>query len=190
MANTCITSYACIGTKENIARLKNVLMSIKDTENPRTPWAGYFIKALGKDPDTVLDNCGWIPNYESAFALSEAGTNLRFCVESKWSRIECLEAVITEAFDVAVWYLEEELGCGIYRTNDDDHTVFPQYIIIDGDEAEMHYYTPEEARNEIASILKRTDMLPEGYDGMTIEEIGEYIYGNLEDIWMHIPNVE
>jgi len=188
MANCCCTHYVVQSTKENISRLKETLLSVKDPENPRDmdPWAGYFLQAIGKDPNQVLDNCGWIPNYESAFSLSEDGTELSFWVESKWTRIECLESVIAEVFDATVWFMEEELGCHVFCTNDTEHTVFPQYVILDGNEYEMNYYTPEEARKEVADILKKENLLPEGYDKMTIEEIGEYVYGHLEDMWMHI----
>jgi len=188
MANSCFTNYVVKGPKENVARLKETLLSIKDPENPSDmdPWAGYFLQAIGKDPNRDLDNCGWIPNYESAYTLSEDGTELRFWVESKWTRIECLETVVAEVFDVTVWFMEEELGCDVFCTNDTDHTVFPQYVILDGNEAEMDYYTPDEARKEVAAILERENLLPEGYDKMTIEEIGEYVYGHLDDVWMHV----
>ena len=185
MANCCCTLYAVRGPKENIARLRQTLLSVKDPENPgdMDPWAGYFFQAIGKDPDQYLDNCGWIPNYESAFALSEDESELRFWVESKWTRIENLAAVIAEVFDVAVWFMEEELGCDVFRTNDVDHTVFPDYVILD---VEMDYVTLEEARKTVAEILSEHGCLPEGYDKMTIEEIGAYVYGNLDDVWMHI----
>jgi len=50
----------------------------------------------------------------------------------------------------------------------------------------MDYYTPEEARKEVAAILEKEGCLPEGYERMTIEEIGEYVYGHLDDVWMHV----
>lgn len=188
MANICCTSYVVRGPTENIARLKATLLSVKDPKNESDmdPWAGYFFKAIGKDPDQDLDNCGWIPNYESAFTLSEDGTELRFWVESKWSRIENLATVISEVFDVAVWFLEEELGCDIFNTNDEEHTIFPDYVILDGDDYAMDYVTPEKARKRVEELLKERNLLPEGYGNMTLEEIGDYVYGNLDGVWMHI----
>ena len=188
MANCCCTYYAVRGPKGNIARLKQTLLSVRDPENPNDmdPWAGYFFEAVGKDPGKDLDNCGWIPNYESAFTLSEDGTELRFWVESKWSRIENLAPVIAETFDVEVWFLEEELGCDIFCTNDEEHTVFQEYVILDGDDTGMDYVTPEEARTRVEEILTERGCLPDGYEKMTLEEIGAYVYGNLDNVWMHI----
>ncbi len=75
MANTCFTNYIIRGDKEEIARLKKDLMSIKDPENPNDhePWAGFFLKFLGVYTEK-LDCRGGIPNNDNKLKVSEDGT--------------------------------------------------------------------------------------------------------------------
>ena len=192
MANTCITTYVIQGQKENIARLKKDLMSIRDPESPTDsePWAGCFLQFLGINPEGQ-DCRGGIPNTDGALEISEDDTQLKFTTESKWTRMRCLEQILPEHYDVTVWYLEEELGNDVFDTNDEEHTVFPAYVIIDGDtlERDDYYYTPEDARQYLGEILEKNGNKPDNFDKMTLEEIAEYVYGEYDNLWVHIAEI-
>lgn len=189
MANICITNYACKGSKENIESLKEALQAVRNPEDPGDwmPWAGEFLKNLGYDPNETLDRCGWIHNGDGTITVSDDGTRLNFMTESKWARCECLERVLAEKFKVKVYFIEEELGCDIFCTNDTAHELFPEYIIIDSDEDGMHYCTDDEARDLLKELIgDREETAGKVIVTMSLEEISRFLEENFDDIWMHV----
>ena len=193
MANTCFTYYIIRGDKKEIARLKKDLMAIKDPEDPndREPWAGFFLEFLGENPEGQ-DCRGGIPNQDDDLEITEDGTELHFTTESKWRRMTCLEQAIQEHYGVAVWYLEEECGNEVFVTNDEEHVVFPKYVIVDGEDLERddYYFTPEDARTYLSEILEGDGKKPEGYDTMTLQQIADYFYQKYDDIRVYIFETE
>lgn len=190
MANCCITQYAVTGPRESLTRLKEDLLKTKDPHHPenRAPWIGYFLKEIGLDPSGVLDRCGWIQQF--SISLSEDGTRLDFDVESKWARCECLETILPEHYHgISVWFLEEELGCDIFSTNDGEHIYFPEYVIVDSDEDGCEYFTPEAAVEKILSILEVRGLKPGNAEAMPLEALAAFIFENLDDVWVHIAQV-
>lgn len=191
MANICTTCYAAIGDKDAIARLKTDLLATTDPENPenRQPWLGHYIKSIGLDPDKDLDRCGWLNLWtmQQKVDVSPDGTRLDFIIESKWGRCECLESILPSRYGVELYYMEEELGCDVFNTNDATHTVFPEYVIVDSDAYGMEYYTEDQARSAIKALLKELgDPVADLLNTKTIDEIGQYIYANYDNFWIHI----
>lgn len=59
---------------------------------------------------------------------------------------------------VSIFFLSEELGNGIFETNDCNGSVFPEQVIVDDEEVEMNYFTEEAAIEYLAAKA-----LDEGY---------------------------
>lgn len=56
---------------------------------------------------------------------------LTFWTETKWERNFDIENDIIGMYDAEVYFQEEELGCGIFRTNDEDFSIFKDRYYID-----------------------------------------------------------
>ncbi len=94
----------------------------------------------------ILDRGDW-----SDLRLSEDGDVLYFNTETAWGRASEVEDLIREKFpSIGIYYLEEELGMGIFQTNDDGEDI-PTLINRDSQEfmAQVLGYCESHAQMEI-----------------------------------------
>ena len=156
MPNWCFTEYVVKGDEKDIKSLKEIFDSTLEAEQvapndfgPR--WLGNLVHKFGKNWETTPCR-GTFGNEEI-----HDGNMLAFNTTTAWGRCESVEEMIRERFpDVTVWFLEEELGCDIFVTNDADEIIFPEQYIIDIANKGMEYFTKEKALNKISEIAGRT----------------------------------
>lgn len=189
MANTCFTSYAVTGPE---AGLKRLMRDLKDRsgvppEGPPPEWVGHFLRRTGHDPEKELDRFGEIVGY--TVRLGEDGI-LWFDIESGWSRCECLEEILRKEYGVEVWFLEEELGCDVFCTNDAARRFFPQFIAIDDMDGEgLDYYDEADARAKLRELFGDSSGID--YDNDSLEELADAVFRQEErEVSMHIAQTD
>lgn len=153
MPNWCLTSYVISGPKEDIRSLYGKMKRLQDRKESLLPngfgktWLGNLVHRLGKNYHTVDCRGDW-----SELKMKDG--EIHFNTETAWSRCDEVEELIQTVYpDLSIWFISEELGCGIFETNDATGDIFPERIIIDNED-EMEYYTPEEAHKKICDILE------------------------------------
>lgn len=99
-----------------------------------------------------------------------------------------MEDFLCEVFksDLSIWFIEEELGCDIFQTNDWDHTVFPEYVLIDDcDASMMDYFTEEGAVDYLKnkfSIAADKQMRLDDFNDM----VDKFNAARYDGIYIHI----
>lgn len=156
MPNWCMTSYALTGERKEVRSLYNKMKRLQERKAPPVPngfgvtWLGCLVGSLGGDPEKVYCRGRW-----SNLKLSGDGT-LTFDAEHAWSRPAEVEMLIEKAFpSIRIYYLEEELGMGIFQTNDASKRFFKEQIILDGESDGMEYYTEEGALQRLSELAGR-----------------------------------
>lgn len=134
MPNWCTTFYMVSGPKNDVRSLYDRIKCVRNRK-----WLGNLVSRLGVEWLTVNCRGEWSN-------LRMKGGNLYFDTQTAWSRCEDLENIIRDKYpDLSVWFLSEELGCGIFETNDATGEIFPKRVIIDTEGEGKEYYTYEEA---------------------------------------------
>ncbi len=157
MPNWCITNYAITGDTRDIRSLYRKMKNLQDRPESLLPngfgktWLGNLVKRLGGNPNSISCRGEWMN-----LSLRDANT-LLFDTESAWSRAEEVEQIISNNYDVSIWFLSEEFGCGIFETNDEDGTFFPEQFIIDRPVHDgCEYYTEEAFLQKMSEIAGET----------------------------------
>ncbi len=159
MPNWCFTNYVLTGEKKEIKNLYEKMKRLQERKTPLVPngfgtsWLGCLVKRLGANPKAVWCRGDW-----SDLRLSEDELTLYFNTETAWGRASEVEDLIREKFpSIGIYYLEEELGMGIFQTNDSTGKWFSDTIIMDDETDGMEYFTEKEALERI-SKLKGTEV--------------------------------
>jgi len=154
MPNWCFTNYALTGERKEIKNLYEKMKRLQERKTPLVPngfgtsWLGCIIKCLGADPNTVWCRGDW-----SDLRLSEDGDVLYFNTETAWGRASEVEDLIRKKFpSIGIYYLEEELGMGIFQTNDATGKWFSDTIIMDDETDGIEYFTEKEALERISKL--------------------------------------
>lgn len=158
MANWCSTSYVIESdNQELLQQICNVINECAEMKEPlisksSVNWAGNTFKKLGIDPDKA-DRTFW------SDARMESG-NLHFFEESAWGRGDAIEVLhehyVNEEGDcpLSVYFISEELGCGIFQTNDEDGEYFAdKYIFVSTDDT-CYYESFEELEKDVQDYLE------------------------------------
>ena len=132
MANICSTSYVFVGSDDKVKELRSCLKKLKDTERTVPPidptWIGYIVQdILGKKWEDVYCRGEWDFSWNDD---EDSNTHLRIYTDTAWNACNECFYELAEKYDLAMFYVSEELGFGIYDTNDSQHTYFPDYIIV------------------------------------------------------------
>lgn len=132
MANLCTTSYVFVGNDDKVKELRSRLQQLKDTERKVSPidptWIGYIVQdILGKKWEEVYCRGEWDFSWKDD---EDANTHLRIYTNTAWNACNECFSELAEKYNLAIFYVSEELGCGIYETNDGQHTYFPDEIIV------------------------------------------------------------
>lgn len=153
MPNWCTTSYVAVGDRKQVKRLYKMMDTLQKMEEPLvengfgSSWLGCLVKKLGKDPKKVYCRGDW-----SNLKWRDE-TSFSFDTEHAWSRPQEVEELILSKFpDISLYFLEEELGMGIFQTNDSVGEYFKETVIIDSEDEGMEYFTEEEALKEVSEL--------------------------------------
>lgn len=166
MPNWCFTNYAIYGDEKPLRSLYNKMKRLEKRKESLLPngfgknWLGNLVKRLGGNPNSVYCRGDWTNlkfDHEDGFPV------LRFDTQTAWSRMDEVESLIESYHEdrgeqVSIFFLSEELGNGIFETNDEKGDVFPEQVIVDDEEVEMNYFTEEAAIEYLAAKA-----LDEGY---------------------------
>lgn len=156
MPNWCTTSYAVTGPSDQVAACRKVLTEVMNTE-PCHPngfgkgWLGDFVHAFGKNWKTV--ECrGQITHIDE----NAEDDVLRFDTMTAWAKMDCVEELILERWpDLDIYWLEEELGCEIFSTNDSSGVFFKETYLVDVFQEGMCYYNEHDALQAVSAIANQ-----------------------------------
>lgn len=186
MPNWSHTSYVMVGNSEQLNDLYNKMSELEQMKEPLVAnrfgpnWLGCLVKFLGGDPKKVYCRGHW-------FDLCFEGDSLTFNCEHAWSRPMEVEDLIQIVYpDIDIYFLEEELGMGIFRTNDSDNAYFNDTVIVDFEDEGMEYYNDAEALDALSEI--------KGESLSSWEEVEDFVKvhnekadtdGESSHIWLH-----
>jgi hypothetical protein len=153
MPNWCLTNYVIEGDEKDIAAVKSIFDKTLARKTPVADnaygqgWLGNLLDTFG-EPWKAYPCRG---NFSEA-RLDEQG-HFHFVTETAWSRCDCVEQVIKKYFPkVNIYFREEELGNGIFQTNDEQGEFFPEQYIIDSSNDGVKFYTQAKAIETISQL--------------------------------------
>lgn len=178
MANWCSTSYSvCSDNKEVLQEICDAINDCAAMTEPLTPksspsWTGNIFKKLGIEGGK--ERTFWKD------AKVEDGV-LKFFESSAWSRggaIIELQDHYENADDTDTWmsvyFVSEELGQGIYETNDESGEFYPERYCWYGDDGDEYFNTFEELKEYARDFLEvDTDFKDVGEINDALEEAEE-----------------
>lgn len=158
MANWCSTSYSvCSDNKQILQRICDAINGCASMSEPLIPgsspnWVGNIFKKLNINAST--ERTFW------SDARIEDGV-LKFHESSAWSRgcavISLQNHFIRESDDddsiLIIYFVSEELGQGIYETNDESGEFYPERYYLVGEGGDEYYNTFEELKEDVQSLL-------------------------------------
>ena len=187
MPNWSYTNYAVTGDRKEVESLYGKMKRLEERSEPLLPngfgktWLGCLVKRLGKNPQQVYCRGMW----QNA-SLSDDGT-LTFDVEHAWSRPDEVEDLIRERYpSLSIFFLEEELGMGIFQTNDAYKEHFAETVILDDEQEGMEYCTESEALERISELkgVPVTDW-EEAEDFINRLNLAQDAAGTDGHVWLH-----
>lgn len=154
MANTCTTDYIFEGEGTQIQALHKELDALQKAEPEKkeegsyvasSNWLGNIVKKmLGEDPARTscrgefylqeIDNC---PYDDDKLTLS-------LSTSTAWSPCNELFEKLAEKYDCNLYWIAEELGCGLFQSNDSCEKYFHDTIIVDTPEHGSQYFPNQE----------------------------------------------
>lgn len=190
MANMASTSYRIVGKKEDLQKIYDLWKKFSSKQRPPMQnaadpdWEGNIILALGGD---IEDKClrGFIQTCEFD------GDILNIEAEEAWS-VTDFRICLTQHFEnIQVFFLCEELGCGVFQTNDKQGDYFNYHYLMDifvNNQSDWEYYdTEEQALSHAAKLL--------GRESITKEEVEKFNeqhekLGDESENYIHIYELE
>ncbi len=187
MANYSTSSYMCVGDQCQVDALYKIMSDLESRDSSLIEngygktWLGNLVKMLGGDPYKVYCRGSWS-------GLKRTIEGVYFDCEHAWSRPDEVEELIREKFEeVEIYFICEELGTGIFETNDHDGTYFENTVIIDTESGGMEYYTDEEALKALSEMLGR-EISDWAQAEDEVEEYNDSVVEGKSDtgrIWLH-----
>lgn len=141
MPNWAYSQYHAIGDKEQLDKLHTIMSELEEMKSPGlhengfgSTWLGNLVIKLGGDWKKIYCRGSWDN------LIYEDGV-ISFSVESAWGELNEVRHLIEEKFpDIKLYYQCEELGMGIYITNDDTGQFFPEEYYLWVENGETDYY--------------------------------------------------
>lgn len=157
MPNWCSTDYIIESdNKELLQRICNAInecaaMKKPLVKNSATDWAGNTFKMLGITTHKA-DRCFW-----SAAEIKDG--NLHFHEEGAWCRGASI-VILEDHFEneegeseLGIYFISEELGSGIFETNDTEGEYFKEKYIITTDDDTIYCNSFCELREAVQELL-------------------------------------
>lgn len=152
MSNTCFATYKVTGSKESVTKLHSTIKELDEKEkalvdndwyNPNL-WLGCLVKALGGEPDNV--NCrGYITSYKLDQDV------LTLTTETAWVEMAETRHFLESCFpSMKIYFIEEEYGEEIFRTNDIDGRFFKDRYYLDASEGSSYFETLAEVAEYVS----------------------------------------
>lgn len=169
MPNWCSTTY--IIESDNKELLQKICNAINEcakmneglVQKSASNWCGNTFKMLGINPN-LGDRTFW-----SSAEIKNG--NLEFFEESAWSRGDAI-TILNEHYtnedgehELNITFISEELGSGIYETNDENGIYFDEKYIFVTDDDLNYYKTFEELKDAVQEYLGM------GTDFKSVEEM-------------------
>jgi hypothetical protein len=164
MPNWNTTDYTLYGNKENIKRLYTDLKRTVDIDRTKESkpftflgnsyWLGYIKKSLLPDVEEELPARGEISYIEEEIEDHDNDmASLKLTTETAWVACSELMDKIAEKYDLQLFYYSEELGCGIFETNDVEGQFYSFRYMVDSEKEGIEYYdTFEQVAEAIADM--------------------------------------
>lgn len=166
MANICITNYSIKGERELLQKIADAINCDKAVvENTIPCWSGNTLAALNISEDGA-GRCWW---YDAQ--IDDNGI-LSFYEEGAWSRGEAISILAKELSEIDVYFFSEELGSGIFETNDEFGEFYEDKFLLD--DAEECIYAP--SFDTLTQIVSELYPGAKGYKD--VEELNQYFYEN------------
>lgn len=167
MPNWASTDYQIVGNRTEVQNLYNKFKQVVTTDRshekdgttflPNSSWLGYVVKdILGIDPATEEIPCrGKIEWLQEELDVDEANDTAGFQImtETAWTDCRKLFYTLMEKFDIQVFFIVEELGCGIFQTNDEDGRYLTSRYLVDDFDEGMDYYSTFDGMAEVLQEL-------------------------------------
>jgi len=168
MANTCTTEYVFEGEGTQIRALHSKL------DNLATGWLGAVVeKVLGLDSEKISCRGEFTLGEIANCPYDDNKLTLEVSANTAWSPCRELFDMLAEKYDSNLYWVAEELGCGLFQTNDSEGKYFHDSIIIDTEEDGTEYFQSEE--DAVEYIVGKT-----GNPNITFAEIEDldevYVY--------------
>lgn len=157
MPNWCECQYTCVGSEEDIQKLHCTIDSLYNATEPLLQsdfgksWLGCLVSALGGNWEEIrcrgmiLDY--WIRKNDGA---------LSFNMESAWEEPTETRHFFESVFPgLKIFYIEEEPGNCIYRTNDSSGTYYPDRFLIDTHEGTEYFKSISDAAEYVLKLTGR-----------------------------------
>lgn len=164
MANQCFSGYSIVGNKVTIEKLhsefEKVLKKDRSEYNDQrgtylsnSNWLGWLtIDLLHLDPEADNVYCrGTVCDFDEKITYCDDDTAyFQLTTESAWVPMNRLFSLIEEIYGVEVFFIADELGCGLSCTNDTEGRFYADRYIIDTD-IDMDYL---ENFEQLASFIE------------------------------------
>lgn len=144
MPNWNTTDVMVDGPKDQIDRLYDIMHILEESEDHiqnyyGKRWYGRIVNALGEHWEDVCCRGSW----DCLERVND--TTLKWWDETAWSPVtEVFEVIERHLPGVKVYWMCEEPGCELYRSNDVEHKYFDTKYILYYDE-EYEYFDSDEA---------------------------------------------
>lgn len=155
MSNTCFTTYKVTGSKESVTKLHSTIKELDEKEKPLADndwynpnlWLGCLVKVLGGEPDNV--NCrGYITSYKLDQDV------LTITTETAWVEMAETRHFLESCFpSMKIYFIEEEYGEEIFRTNDAEGQFFKDRYYLDSSDGSSYFETLSEAAEYVSEIV-------------------------------------
>ncbi|MBO7428119.1 MAG: hypothetical protein J6T28_09085 [Paludibacteraceae bacterium] len=178
MANTCSTTYICVGDPKEVSELHQLLEANGDT----TIYS--LLESMGVDFD-YLDKRGLRTRGTITYFDYDGEGKLTIDQDTAWCEQEGFRISIEKKYpSIKVYYREEEPGCDVFFTNDMTGDYFPERFLLDSDDVYEYFSNAKDACDYLR------DKFGINASGETEEEIqaaiDEYAEEQGEDFWMNI----
>lgn len=182
MPNYAYTDYHITGSKSDISKLNDALISLDAHPNAEdrsckyygSRWWGYFLEAiLGEIPDGI-DTRGEICCFNK-----ESSTCITMTVESAYHAPYDINRLLKLKFpSIRILYWGWPDDDGVMETNDKDGEIFPWRIGIEKSGEDEEFFKDEE---QICNWLRENF----GLDFSSLDEVREFVDNNRDQWTLH-----
>ena len=177
MANWARTGYVIEGDKDVLDKIEQACLHHDVKEGSSEDWEGNVLIALGINE--------WDSDYYMRGFIDECrrdGENELYIGAEEAYETTDFRRVLTEHFDVDIYFITEEPSCAVYLTNDAEGKYFFERYVVDSrihDDWYYDYFTTKEAAFEyIKNISNGKVTNQEELDAFNQEGDNDYIWFN------------
>lgn len=194
MANRCITDLLIIGERTKVEIMFNDFQKVLQTDRsyetdhttykPDAEWLGYVVSdMLGQDNEKTSIHCRGSIEYisDEIMPCTESDDMAKFTLttDTAWSDARELFYLLSEKYDVEVFFYADEPGMGIHQTNDADGRFFPTRYVLEDESSDTSYCDDfDELAEEIKAITGEKPKTFEEIEGIIERhELDDRLYG-------------